>query len=100
MSSNIFATLGPDDLPDDFRLIAEVIGMESASVLIEKLAGLRFYIPSHKRLRAAIERYIHSHYRISSSGRSNAAELARELGVTSDFVRRVARPRSSSAQAR
>lgn len=93
MASDIFETIELEDLPEDFRLMAEIVGMKIARVLIRDLGGIRIYVPSHRRLGPLVERYIRQRYIVDESGRSNVLELASELGMTPDFVRRVARPR-------
>lgn len=39
--------LSPEDMPnDDLRLVAELCGVSTARVLLEKMAGTSLYIPS------------------------------------------------------
>ena len=74
-----------DDLPPDFRDIAETIGMEPALKLVQARGGEGIYIPkADKVCRAARDRAIRSEF-----NGANHRELARKYGLTVVWIRSI-----------
>ena len=74
-----------DDLPPDFRDIAETIGLEPTLKLVEARSGEGIYVPKvDKVCRAARDRAIRSEF----TG-TNHRELARKYGLTVVWIRAI-----------
>lgn len=72
-----------DDLDQGMRMLAEVIGVESALRAQLAIGGIQIYLATPSR---AIERFIREHYR-----RFSPKEMAVALGVTEAYVYEVLR---------
>lgn len=72
-----------DDLPEGFRVVAEVVGIGIARTLIERLGGISIFVPSLKRLSAAQLRYV------ADNPERNKIALAREMDVSSRHVEKL-----------
>jgi Mor family transcriptional regulator len=74
-----------DDLPTTFRAVAELVGLDVALLLSEKLGGEAVYIPKIESLRrAARDRAV----RRGFDG-SNYSDLARKHGLTVSWIRKI-----------
>jgi Mor family transcriptional regulator len=74
-----------DDLPDECRQIAEVIGLDALLALSARMGGERIYIPRPERLAvAARDRAI----RAAFTGR-NYRDLAIQHGLTVRWIRAI-----------
>jgi len=74
-----------DDLPPDFRDVAETIGLEPALKLVQARGGEGVYVPkADKVCRAARDRAI----RAAFNG-SNYRDLARRFGLTVVWIRAI-----------
>ena len=82
-----------DDLPDECRQIADVIGLDGLLALSAKLGGERIYIPLPERLAtAARNRAI----RAAFNGR-NYHELAIRYGLTVRWIRSIVSEKNSES---
>lgn len=45
-------------LPDRFRIVSELCGIETARILLDKLSGFSIYPPSPHRLNDALKEYV------------------------------------------
>ncbi len=70
-----------DDLPNDFKLVADACGIETARLLIEKLGGIRLNIPMAKSLRSAIARIMKA-----QDGSIPLKKIAIELGCSENSL--------------
>jgi len=50
--------LEEQDLPENFQIVSETCGIETARILIKELGGITVSIPMVNSLRSLIERYI------------------------------------------
>lgn len=83
-----------EDLPESYRDIAELIGLDNALKLVERCGGLALYIPKAEScLLAAKCRQIYDEWRESTSG-NVYAELAKKHNYTETHVRRIIRDMS------
>jgi Mor family transcriptional regulator len=74
-----------DDLPPDFREIAETIGLDPALKLVQVRGGEGIYIPKAEKVRrAARDRAIRAEF----NGK-NHRELARRYGLTVVWIRAI-----------
>lgn len=89
---NLISSLKASDLPnEDVRYLADVIGLEAAQLLLERCAGMTFYIPL-KMSKDFHRQYIAEHF--TGTVRS-ARALAQELGITEQTVYRILRGKSA-----
>lgn len=78
--------LRPEDLPEPYRRMADLIGVEHAVVVAREYAGSSIYLPKlDSALRAIRDRRIRSEF----TG-YNVRELARRYDLTEEWVRRIA----------
>ena len=74
-----------EDFPSTFRAVAEVIGLDAALLLSEKLGGEAVYVPKIESLqRAARDRAV----RRGFDG-SNYSDLARKYGLSVAWIRQI-----------
>jgi len=74
-----------DDLPPDFREIAEAIGLDPAIKLVQIRGGEAIYVPKVEKVyRAARDRAIRAEF-----NGGNHRELARKYGLTVVWVRAI-----------
>ncbi|MCL2039891.1 MAG: hypothetical protein FWG85_05625 [Bacteroidetes bacterium] len=72
-----------EELPFDLQFVADKCGIDTATELLKKLQGTNIYIPKMSHLTNYISRYI-KHNRSKKN-----KELANELGVSENFIRRL-----------
>jgi len=78
-----------EDLPGEFRAIAEAIGLKNALALVRMCGGQSTYIPKLDTCeRAAKARRIFEEYRASTSGLI-FSELASKYNYTESHIRRI-----------
>ena len=83
----------PDDLPEGYRAVARVVGVENALKLSEELGGLPFYFP---KIGSLIVKKRDAYIRSEFNG-ANYKELARKYALTETWVRRIVSRRRASA---
>ena len=75
----------PDDLPDDLRQIAELIGMDALMALSRQMGGNTIYFPRPERLAvAARNRAIRSEF-----DGGNHRDLARRYNLSVTWIRKI-----------
>ena len=74
---DVINSIGINDLPEHFSIVAETCGIETARLLIKELGGLTVSIPKKTSLRKLIERLIHENY-----DEYSIQNIARELGMS------------------
>lgn len=77
--------IGLDDLPEEARQIAEVIGVDNLLALSDALGGEQLYVPRPERLAAARR---NREIRAAFNGR-NYRELAQRHGLTVRWIRTI-----------
>lgn len=82
----------PDDLPEAYRAVARVVGVENALKLSEELGGLPFYFP---KIGTLISKKRDAYIRREFTG-ANYKELARKYALTEAWVRRIVSHRRGS----
>lgn len=55
---DVYSMMNHQDLPEQFRIVSEVCGIETAKILIKGLGGISVSIPKLTSLRPLLERYI------------------------------------------
>ena len=86
--------LQPEDLPQPYRRIASLIGMEATLTLARDYAGAAIYFPKlDSALRAIRDRRIRAEYTPY-----NVRKLAHRYNLTDDWVRKIAREGQSDGQ--
>lgn len=89
-----------DDLPESYRDIAELIGLENAMKLVDRCGGMTMYVPkSDTCVLQAKCRAIYDEWRDSTSG-SIYADLARKHNYTETHIRRIIRDMSMAKMPR
>lgn len=84
-----------DDLPETFRDIAEVIGLDAAMALVRHCGGQSPYIPKMDSCqRSAKYRQIYEEYKQSKSS-CVYAELSRKYDLSESHVRAIVRTEHS-----
>ena len=77
-----FKELEYNDLPEEYRIVAELCGMEIAVTLIKNLGGLCINIPTPRRMNGMIGRFAKNNPAIS------AKKIARALDCSERHVKR------------
>lgn len=77
--------LKPEDLPDPYRSLCEMIGLDNALKLADKYQGTAIYLP---KLDAAIRKIRDDKIKEEFDG-GNYRELARKYGLTEVWVRQL-----------
>jgi len=72
-----------DDLPDNFKVVADACGLEVAKALIVELGGCRLDVPQTRSLKKTISRFIKSRREVP------AWKIAQELHLTERFIRKL-----------
>jgi hypothetical protein len=73
-----------EDLTEDFKLVADTCGIETARTLIIELGGIRLDIPTAKSLRESIKRYINNR-----SESVPIKKIALELGCSERYLQKL-----------
>ena len=71
------------DMPEEFRLVCKIVGMELAVELTEKMGGTHFYVP---RLASLLREMKYQTIRKEFTG-ENYRELARKYGYTVQWIK-------------
>lgn len=88
------AELQPEDVPQPYRRMATLIGMEATLVLAQEYAGAAVYLPKlDSALRAIRDRRIRAEYTPY-----NVRELAHRYNLTDEWVRKIAQSGQSDGQ--
>ncbi len=82
---DVFTKVEINDLTDDLKLIANACGIDTVRMLLRYCAGMSIYIPKIARLERFILRYI------KENSEKSFKQIARELGVTEQFVKKLFR---------
>jgi Mor family transcriptional regulator len=77
--------LKPEDLPEPYRAISEMIGMENTLKLADKFQGMAIYLP---KLDAVLRKIRDERIKAEFNG-ANYRELARKYGLTEVWVRQL-----------
>lgn len=83
-----------EELPEQYRELAELIGLEAALCLEEHYRGLYIYFRSLDELTAAKKK----EYIIRNFRGSNHAELARQTGYSLPYVYEILKKRQQQGQ--
>jgi Mor family transcriptional regulator len=74
-----------EDLPDAFREIAQIVGIDAALALVKICGGEEIYVPKAERIaRSARDRAIRAKF-----NGANQRELARQYKLTVSYVRTI-----------
>ena len=73
-----------EDLPEEFKLVADSCGMEVAKTLINELGGIRISIPMAKSIRTAVKRLV-----LARSGTVPLKKIAIELGCSESTLEKL-----------
>jgi hypothetical protein len=73
------------DLPREYQIIAETVGLDIAQLLISEVGGLQVQIPNIKLMKKAIKKYIAEHGRENI----NYKQLALEIPCTEKYLRKL-----------
>ncbi len=84
MHKDLLANLDYNDLADDMKIVAEVCGMETARILIEKLGGVTIIIPKPLSMARLVDRYILKSHNYNKSSRA----IALDLCMNEKYIRR------------
>lgn len=80
-----------EDLPESYRDIAEMIGIDSALKLVDVLGGMSLYIPKRESCELEAKcRMIYEDWR-SAKSETVYRDLAQKYGYTEMHVRRIIR---------
>ncbi|ROL60154.1 hypothetical protein D9V87_02915 [Bacteroidetes/Chlorobi group bacterium MS-B_bin-24] len=82
---DIYSQLEIEDLTEDLKLVAMACGIDTVRELMKHCSGLSIYIPKLARLDKFIVRYIRE------NSEKSFKEIARDLGVTEQHVKRLFR---------
>lgn len=77
--------LTPDDLPEPYKEISSMVGMDGTLKLADKYQGTAIYLP---KLDAALRKVRDEKIKAEFNG-SNHRELARKYGLTEVWVRQI-----------
>jgi len=83
MKKEIFQYIEFQDLPESFRTVAEIVGIDVARMLIQELGGIAIFIPSFKSLSATQLKYV------ADNAERNKIALARDLDMSSRHVEKL-----------
>lgn len=89
---DVFTKLEISDLTDDLKLIANACGIDTVRMLLRYCAGMSIYIPKLARLDKFILRYIRE------NSDKSFKQIATELGVTEQFVKKLFRQMKKQAK--
>jgi hypothetical protein len=90
-----YATITPDDVPQRFRGLVELVGLDGAIKVLHHLAGAEYYFPKMEGAAGFMEarnRYLRERYR-----KHNARQLAQEAGLTINELRLIVRDHEDQA---
>lgn len=80
-----------EDMPESFRDIAELIGLENAMALVRLCGGQNIYVPKYDScVTEAKARLIYEEWKNSTSG-SPYADLAKKYNYSENWVRQIIR---------
>jgi hypothetical protein len=85
IKNDILQHLDYDDLPENFKIVAEVCGIDVAKQLITELEGIYINVPKITSMRTLVERYCKSHPEL------NQKKLARKLGLNERTISNIIR---------
>lgn len=91
--SRLYSSIKQEELTPDMQLLAEVCGMDKLRLILEELRGMTFYIPRITRIEKFVDRWLAENKRLPPK------ELARELGVSENYIRRFTARRFKEKQA-
>ena len=77
---DIFEKIQEDELTDDLKLIAKVVGIDAIRSLLRNLQGAYLYIPKVSRLEKFVIRYL------NENNHKTIKEIAVDLGVSSQYL--------------
>lgn len=77
--------LRAEDLPDNLKFVAEVMGLDVVRRLIAECAGLPLYVPRVARMKQLIARYVDK----SKPSPRELQQLARDLNITIRHLRKI-----------
>lgn len=79
--SELLNELKYEDLTEDLQMISDVCGMDTVRNLVKAYGGMNFYIPKFTRFEYLVYRYI------SNGNSKTIKQLAKELGVSEQYIR-------------
>ncbi len=79
--TDVYDMITQDDLTEDLRDLALVIGIENVRKLLKSYSGAQFYIPKITRLDAFIQHYL------SCNKAKDTKKIAYELSCSEQYVR-------------
>lgn len=77
---DIYENIQVDELTDDLKLLAKVVGIDGIRNLLRSLQGAYLYIPKISRLEKFVIRYL------NENRNKTIKEVAVELGVSSQYL--------------
>ncbi len=78
---DIYGLISQEDLTEDLKDLADVIGIENVRKLLKSYSGAQFYIPKITRLDSFVHNYL------SSNKSKDTKKLAYELSCSEQYVR-------------
>ena len=84
MSEELVKLVEFDDLSEDMKEVAEVLGIEAVRTLIKDCGGLRFQVPTYRSIKPAMRKYIHN-----SKCKLTVRQIARRINVSERYVKNI-----------
>lgn len=80
-----------DDLPETFRDVADLIGLDNALALVDMCGGMNLYVPKKDSCELAAKfRRIYEEYKASKSG-TVYVDIAKKYNYSESYVRDIIR---------
>ena len=89
MYLRIFEELQIEDLPDNFKMVAERCGMDIVKNLMINVPSLAIYIPRVQSLQNLVDRYILKRIKELPKNIDITNQLAIEIGISQRTIRRI-----------
>ena len=89
MYLRIFEELQIEDLPDNFKMVAERCGMDIVKNLMINVPSLAIYIPRVQSLQNLVDRYILKRIKELPKNIDITNQLAVEIGISQRTIRRI-----------
>lgn len=88
-TNDVFTKVEIEDLTDDLKLVAHACGIETVRNLLRNCAGISIYVPKIARLDNFVRRYI------KENSDKPFKQIASELGVTEQFIKKLFREKKN-----
>lgn len=83
LKQEIIEEIKYEDLPENYKMVADACGMEVAKALIVELGGYRLDIPQPRSLKKTIARFIKAKDNVPTR------KIAQELNLTERYIRKL-----------